>query len=265
MRISKLITVAPIALLLVISAACAPAPTATQSPNPSASAPTATNTPNPAGLCANSLIPVKTGATWNYANDAGTSNAGTFSATITAVRPDGFTVATKFDDSSSIDQQWSCTSDGLVAESLGAGQNALSMSAAGINAKLNTATPTGITLPPNVQTGDKWPYALQLTGSVSQGNLNADLSGSISTDMQAVGTESVTVPAGTFDNAVKVQATTTIKAQAGFGAISIPINSVLNTTFWFAPGVGWVKSSTTGELVGTALSTTTELQSFNIP
>ncbi len=263
MRITKLITVAPIALLLVISAACAPAPTATQSPVPLA--PTATNTPNPAGLCANALLPVKTGATWTYANDAGTANAGTFTATISSVRPDGFTVATKFDDSSSIDQQWSCTSDGLVAESLGAGQNALSLSAAGIDAKLDTATPTGVTLPANVQQGDQWPYALQLTGSVSQGSLKADLSGTISTAMQAVGTESVTVPAGTFDNAVKVQAATTIKAQAGFGAISMPVDAVLNSTFWFAPGVGWIKSTTTGDLLGTALSTTTELQSYNIP
>src|SRR5512140_2846561 len=127
MRITQLMKSAPFAVLLMLSAACGPNPTATQSPNPTSVA-TPTNTPNPAGLCANDLVPVKQGATWTYTDNVGASNAEQFTATIAEVRSDGFTVALTSGGSPAIDQGWSCTSAGLVASSIGSGQGVLGLS-----------------------------------------------------------------------------------------------------------------------------------------
>ncbi len=256
------------ALLSACNARPGPAaPVSTNSPQlqPTSTAVPPTATPQlAAGLCANALVPVKQGATWTYTDTGAAGGPSDFTATITEVRADGFTVSTRFDDNTAADQQWACNADGLQAQSLGAGQAALDLSLASVQAKLATSNATGVTLPPNVQPGMKWPYSIGLSGTLAQGSLSADVTGDISTEFEAVGTESVTVPAGTFD-AMKVQGTSTINVSASYHGLSLPITSVVRTTFWFAPGVGWVKSSQSGELAGTAISSDTELQSYSIP
>ena len=227
-------------------------------------APTNTSAAPATGLCANPLAPVKLGATWTYRNTGGAVSPSTFTTTITDVRPDGFTVTTKFDDSASADQKWACKPEGLVALSLGTGQTALGLSLQGIKADVTTTNATDVTLPAKVQRGMKWPYGLDIAGSMSQGNLAADVNGSIATSFQAVGTESVKVPAGTFD-AMKIVSASTFKVNANYHGLILPITSSIDTTFWFAPGVGWIKSAETGEVVGTAVNTVTELESYHIP
>ena len=187
-----------------------------------------------------------------------------FTTTITQVRSDGFTVATKFDDSTSTDQEWACKPEGLVALSLGTGQTALGLSLQGIKADLTASNPSGLTLPAKVEPGMKWPYGLDIEGTLSQGTLAADVKGTVSTAMQAVGTESVTVPAGTFD-AMKIDTTSTITVSANYHGLTLPLTSTIDTIFWFAPGVGWIKSAETGEVLGTSLNSITELESYNIP
>ena len=172
-------------------------------------------------------------------------------------------MTTSFEDGSSVGQDWDCKPEGLMARSLGSGQP-MGFSMPGVEAKLSTSNPTGATLPANVQPGMKWPYSIDVTGTLSQGALSADLKGGVTTEFQAVGMEQVTVPAGTFD-AMKVQGVSTFKVSINYGGLALPITSVVNSTFWFAPGVGWVKSTESGELVGTAFKETTELQSYNIP
>ncbi len=224
----------------------------------------ATATPSAAGLCANALVPVKPGASWTYADAGVVGVPSHFTATITDVRPDGFTVSTRFDDNTTAGTQWACRPEGLVALSFGAGQTALGLSLAGVQANLTTSNATGVTLPPNVQQGMQWPYAIGVGGTLAEGSLRAQVTGGISTQFEAVGMETVTVPAGTF-NAMKIEGTSTIKVAADYHGLSLPITSVVKTTFWFAPGVGWIKSAESGELAGTAVNAATELQSYSIP
>lgn len=263
------------ALVAALMAACNARPEFLASP----AAPTNTNPPptlqptptNPpeaqtsAGLCSNALAPVKPGATWSYVNSAAGTNPSTFTTTITDVRSDGFTVTTKFDDNTMVSQDWLCKPDGLLALTMGTGQTPFGLSLpAGVEAQLTTANATGLTLPADVQAGMKWPYSIDLAGTLSQGSLSAQLAGAITTEFQALGREQVTVPAGTFD-AMKVQGISTVKVSADYHGLSVPITSVVNTTFWFAPGVGLVKSAESGELAGAAVSGNTELQSYSIP
>jgi len=239
-------------------------PPPTLQPTPTSTPPVEATPEFSAGLCSNPLAPVALGATWTYLNTEGGASPSTFSSTITDVQSDGFTVATMFDDNTTVNQQWSCKPEGLVALSPGAGQTGFGLSLPGVQANLTTSNATGLTLPANVQSGMKWPYNIDLGGTLSQGGLSADLTGTITTEFQAIGTEQVTVAAGTFD-AMKVQGATTLKVSANYHGLSLPITSVINTTFWFAPGVGWIKSAESGELAGTAVNATTELQSYNIP
>ena len=238
-------------------------PTSTSTATPSPIPPT--STPRAEGLCSNSLIPVKTGATWTYvANASGAGGPSSFSTTIMDVRPDGFTTAIKMGDNLTVNQGWACEPDGLVALSMGAAQDLLGLSAQGIKADLKTSNATGVTLPADVGTGRQWSYNLDLAGDLAQGGLSAKASGSASTAFTAVGTETITVPAGTFD-AIKVQGTTTFKMTVDFQGFGVPVTSVVKSTLWFAPGIGWIQSTASGDLLETALSATTQLQSYSIP
>ncbi len=261
MRITKLTRFAALCLLFMLAAACSPL-----APTPSPLPPTATPTvtPNPAGLCANTLIPVKQGATWTYNNNVGTSQLEQFTATITEVRPDGFTVALSSAGNPTINQDWTCKPEGIVASALGSGQGFMGLNVAGIQANISTSNATGVILPSDVDPGKEWPFGINLAGNVSQGNLSANLNGDIDSSMRADDMESVTVPAGTF-NAMKVRGTGNIKVTATYQGIPLPFASTANLTFWFAPGVGWVNSTVSGDLLGTGFSATTELQSYNIP
>lgn len=263
MRLTQLTRSAAIAASIALLSACAPA--GAQSPTNPQSTPTVQPSPTPAaGVCSNALAPVKLGATWTYNTTSGTTNEGSLTTTITDVRPDGFTLAAKFEDGTTISQEWTCKPEGLMPQSLGAGQAALGLSAEGIQANFTTSNATGVALASNVQPGTTWIYGLDVAGNISDGSLNADLKGTVPTTMQAMGTESVTVPAGTFD-AMKVQAASNFNVTATFHGLSLPFSSVVNTTFWLAPGIGLIKSTEAGELAGTALSATTELQSYTIP
>ncbi|HTP00737.1 MAG TPA: hypothetical protein VMJ64_05130 [Anaerolineales bacterium] len=256
------------ALLLASLAACGSIPAFGQvTPSGSsgaASSPSTDGQAPAADLCANPLVPVKQGAIWSYVNTGVSSSPITLSTTITDVKPDGFTVATHFDDSITLDQDWACTPDGLLARSLGSGQTTLGLSLSDVTASFATSNAAGVTLPAHVKQGKTWMYGLDVMGNIVRDNLSAELRGTVSTNLQELGTENVTVPAGTF-SAMKISAVTTFNMNANYSGITIPISSSVNSTFWFAPGVGWVKSVQTGDLPGMAINSVTELQSYKLP
>ena len=257
----------------VMLAACnarpgAPAvsPTTGLSAAPTEGAPVAPTTPpaSGSGQCANPLLPVESGATWRYASAANGSGASSFTIAITGARSDGFTASARLDDNTVINQKWSCKPEGLALVLPGAGQSAQRLSIGGLEANLTISNATGVILPANIQPGMTWPYGLDLAGTLSQGSLSANLTGNIATEFRAIGSETVNVPAGTFE-AMKLQGRSTVAVTADYHGLKLPITSVIDTTLWFAPGVGWVKSTATGEFAGTTVDAGTELQSYTIP
>jgi hypothetical protein len=86
--------------------------------------------------------------------------------------------------------------------------------------------------------------------------------GDVSYSANAVGTESVTTAAGTFD-ALKVEAQQNFNVTADLSGVSVPVAFTGTATTWYAPGVGMVKSVITEDLMGS--TTTVELQSYTIP
>ena len=213
------------------------------------------------GLCANAYYPVREGATWSYKSTSGPAGDFSFTDTITSVRENGFTLTSQFDDVTRT-QEWACEPEGLVALQLG-GPSAATITTQDVQLNLTVNNVSGVTFPSEIITGDVWQHMLEFEGDLDIAGTLAEATGAAESNFSALGTESVTVPAGTFD-AMKVEVDSTITINATFQGISMPVAFSGTYTFWFAQGVGWVKASGTGEVIGTSFTETIELQSYNI-
>ncbi|HEY5729600.1 MAG TPA: hypothetical protein VIS72_06080 [Anaerolineales bacterium] len=211
-----------------------------------------------AGPCANTYYPVREGATWTYLDTSSLAEAVTFTDVISAVSEDGYTLTSQF-DSLTRTQEWACTPEGLVALQLGGG-----LSTAGSNLIVETQSASGVTYPAEINAGDTWQYALDFTGTMVMAGETGEAVGSTQSNFTAIGVESVTIPAGTFD-AMKVQVETTLDFIVTFQGSTVPINLTSSTTSWFVQNVGWVKSDSAGNFAGQSYTETIELQSYNIP
>ena len=132
-----------------------------------------------------------------------------------------------------------------------------------IQLDLDINNSTGVTFPSQINLGDQWQQTLDFTGSVSVANEEAGATGDAQMNFSAIGNEGVTVPAGTFE-ALKVEVDVTLNINATYEGITLPVTFSGEYTYWFAPGVGWVKASGTGRVLGSSFTDTTELQSYNI-
>lgn len=206
-------------------------------------------TPRPTtveGLCDNPYFPVVEGATWNYDM---TTNFGTATSTntITDVGTDGFLMVTDNPNVSYV-ITWECSAEGLYwLQSTGGMFAAVFQTDAGTGT-VQTISFTGVSIPAEVQPGDSWISDEEITAS----GFGVGETFTIYTDYHAVGMETVTVQAGTFD-ALRVDFTMTNTSE------KLPVS--IEGTSWFAAGVGQVK--TTG-LIGD-ISSDLELVSYSIP
>ena len=214
------------------------------------------------GLCANAYYPVRQGATWTYKSAGGPAGEYSFTDTVTAAGEDGFTLSTQIGDLART-QEWTCTAEGLAAQQLG-GAPAAMLNSQGIQLNLDVTNASGVTFPAAVSAGDQWQQTLDVTGSVQVAKEEGEATGNAQMNFTALGNESVTVPAGTFD-AMKVQVATTLNVSVNYEGLSLPVTFTGSHTYWFAPGVGWVKATGTGTVLSTSFSETVELQSYNIP
>jgi hypothetical protein len=273
--IRKMISMLLITLFLAACSAPAPSasPTSLQSTETvqiTATGPAAEPTATLAGstpvaeqsLCANTYYPVREGATWSYKSTGGPAGEYTFTDTITSVRPDGFTLSTQIAGLTR-PQGWSCTPEGLAGLQFG-GAPAAMLNSQNIQLNFVVTNSTGVTFPGQINPGDRWQQTVDLAGEVTAMNEEAQATGSVRMDFSAAGNESVTVPAGTFE-ALRVEVDITLNVNASYEGINLPVSFSGDYSYWFAPGVGWIKSSGTGSVLGTSFSDTTELQSYNIP
>lgn len=213
-------------------------------------------------LCANPYYPVRQGSTWSYRSTGGPAGGYSFTDTITSVREDGFTLSNQFDDLT-LTQEWACKTEGLVALQLGGAPAAL-IHSQGMQMNLEITNASGVTFPSEINAGDEWQHNLQFEGTLSVAGQEGSATGNAETRFAAIGNESVTVPAGTFD-ALNIQVDTTLNFDVRYEGLSIPVTFSARYNYWFAQGVGWVKASGTGSIAGQAFSETLELQSYSIP
>ncbi|MCW5874252.1 MAG: hypothetical protein KIS88_06360 [Anaerolineales bacterium] len=221
-----------------------------------------------ADICTNEYHPVVEGATWVY---GGTSFDGPYSwsATISGVSGSGFVITNAVTSGSGetvlVTHQWACTADGLAALEHGSGP-ASSVAAEGLTANFATISYSGVSLPSTISVGDSWQQNFVLGGQIEvDEGLSADSTGSAAYHYTAVGMETVTVPAGTFE-AIKVAVNTNIEMQISMGAESGPPFSIsIQGHTWFVKDIGWVQTESAYNFEGFAFSDLIQLQSYSIP
>jgi hypothetical protein len=207
--------------------------------------PTATEAPaikNANDQCKNPYYPVVDGATWTYEG----STIGQFNHTLNVSQDQLFTILITSNDTV-FNMEGQCTEDGVILMDSGMSTTAQSSDGSG---SVTTTNQDGVTLPNDIQVGDDWSQTIAYNAGSSEGS---SFSGTIETSYKAVGYESVSVPAGTFEALKIIQNTTMTIAGTSFDTSS---------NLWYVQDVGNIK---TEQIVGGGVSTTSELVSYNIP
>lgn len=244
-------------IVLVLNSACgAPdtilaIPTATQSldfeisatQNPVATPETAYQ-PNPNDACNNQYYPIVNGAQWTYQITI-QNGAPTTATHSMAVVDDGSFTLTVQDAESIFTLDGTCGDDGVILLNVPGVSVTYSDESGG--STLSTTNDDGVTVPDDIQVGDDWSQTISVVGS-SGGEVT--LSATIETTYKAIGYETLTVPAGTF-NALKVEQNGSMTMQ---GAPAFETHGFI----WYAAGIGTVKSGLDGTY-------TSELVSYSIP
>lgn len=257
-------------IIIALAAACSPA----SAPSPAAPAegaadatetPEATPTADLAstGACANLYFPVREGASWTYSGEAGPDGPYSFTDRITAVREDGFTLTADFDGLTRT-QEWSCKEEGLVALDYNGGP-AGSVATEGLDATFETSDVEGVILPAAVAPGDTWSQSFTLSGSILLPNgTNAMAGGAGQSNFTAVGRESVSVPAGSFE-ALRVDLEFDLELELQMGDITVPLTLTTTGSTWFVEGLGWVKSTSIGTVYDQPIEETIVLEASSVP
>ena len=271
---NRMLFLMTICMIVISVAACSPAapvtsPTAqspeatAEVPAPTTEVPTATEAPTSVPepsvhACTNPYMPIVVGATWNYK--------------LTGPLPDTFTHSIlSVDESSFVEQDvfaagvtrqgtWNCENGSLIALDPPSGASANVNTENNVSVDFETKDLSGVTIPAAINAGDTWSQSLTLEGTQTINGTSFPASNQLTSDCKAIGMESVTVEAGTFD-AMRVECQTTMNLSLSMG--DVPIQNTLNLTGtnWYAEGVGLVKTLTTG----LGFDSTTELISYTIP
>ena len=160
--------------------------------NPVPEAPTQ-GAPSSGDECGNPYYPVVNGSQWNY---IGTN--GPFSYSLSSGTVGEFTIVVEL-GANTFNIVGLCMQGGDI-NLLEVPGDSLSYSGEAGSATTKTTRKEGVTLPGDIQVGDDWSQTLGLV--VSAGNLKKEYT--VDATYTAIGYESVTVPAGTF-NALKIK------------------------------------------------------------
>jgi len=240
-------------------------PLATSVPSAeSVASPIPSPVPSPAsssasGACANSLYPVVAGASWTYTTTGGTV-VGDYTRSILTVNADGFTDQDIFTSGITRTGEWKCDSGSLIALQPDGGPSGVVQSD-NVTAEFHTTAMSGVTLPGIVNAGDTWTQNFTIEGNESINGKSIPAKNETAYSCTAAGTESVTVPAGTFD-AVRVDCQADINITITVSGAEVPTHVTTTSTMWYAPGVGTVKSD---NVISGAANNTIELTAYHIP
>jgi hypothetical protein len=203
----------------------------------------ATEVPAPSGSnendqCGNPYYPVVNGAEWTY-----TGPTGQFTHSLATGDNGAFTDTVKSGENTFVIQGL-CLEGGDI-NLLDVPGNSLSYSGGTGKSTMTTTKNEGVTLSGDIQQGDDWSQTIGV--EVSAGNKKMDFT--IDSTFTAVGYETVTVPAGTF-NALKVEESSDMGG---------PEPTIIN--LWYVQNVGSIKT----EIKMGDQTLVNELVSYNIP
>jgi len=211
------------------------------------------------GACDNSLYPVAVGVSWTYSTSS--TVTGNFTRSITAVNADGFTDQDVFTGGITRTGEWKCDHGALIALQPDGGTSGTVQTDNNITASFQTTDMNGVTFPATANVGDSWSQNFTLEGTESINGQDIPVKNVTAFSCTIGNTESVTVPAGTFD-AVHMDCKTDITITVTVSGVEVPTNVSTTSIMWYAPGVGLVKSDNT---LSNNDTNTIELTAYTIP
>jgi hypothetical protein len=238
-----------------------PAPAAPLPPqdttNESAPAAEAPSSNSSSGACANPYMPIVTGVSWSYKLTGPVPD--TFTRSITAVEAGGFADQEVFGSGIIRQSKWTCDNGNLIAVNpVDGGSSTLNTEDYSVD--FQTTASSGVTLPSTVNAGDAWEQTLTLEGTQTMNETVIPTKNQFTNTCKAIGIESVTVEAGTF-NAMRVECMTVMDITITMNENPIQQNLTLNNVHWYAENIGLVKTTTMGE----GLDSMIELTTYSIP
>ena len=230
----------------------------TSSPVPASGTQSSSSTGNSSsGACRNSYFPIVVGATWDYKLTGPVNDS--YTESILSADGSGFTEQSVFGTGATRQGKWNCANGSLTALDPTSGGSA-SVSTSNATGDFQTSDLSGVTIPASINPGDTWTQGVTLTGIETIHGQQYPTSNKFTNDCKAVGTESVTVQAGTFDALhVECQTNMLITITISGTSTQTPVN--FNSTVWYVKNVGMVKTATSGS----GINSTIELVSYKIP
>jgi hypothetical protein len=260
MKTNKIPSLLITGILVLSILGCGANPQVTSAPTeaPTISVPTAeAPTGNSSGACANPYLPVIVGATWNYKLTGAVSD--TFTRSILSLDAGTFTDQDVFGNGISRQSQWNCDNGNLTALNPSGGVSS-SVNTENVTVNFETTELSGITLPAAINPGDTWSQTATLEGTQVINGVEIPAKNQFTANCTAVGIETVTVEAGTFD-AMHFDCPVTMNITITMQDAPIEHAITFNSSNWHAQDIGLIKTVTTGE----GLNSTIELVSFTIP
>jgi hypothetical protein len=207
--------------------------------------------------CANPYLPIIAGAAWKYSLTGSATD--TFTRSILSVDENGFTDQDVFSAGVTRQGKWSCDNGSLIALDPANGPSA-GVSSYNLDVDFQTKELSGVTLPATIHAGDTWSQSITLEGTSTINGQSIPAKNHTTSDCTAVGLESVTVPAGTF-NAMRVDCKVGIHITVTMNGTEIPTKLKMNSTNWYAEKVGLIKTVFTRA----GFNSKIELTSYTIP
>lgn len=212
------------------------------------------------GYCGHAFYPVVDGRALTYATNSTLEGTGEYTTTFSNVTDTSFTLSTDVGEGTMIATDWTCTADGLLAPQF----SQLPGGMEGMDIEFTEAD--GISIPSEemFQVGESWPLHYIANATMAVGD-DASMQMQQTFDMTNTVTaiEAISVPAGDFPNAVRVETTGSISTAVTMGGQQQPgVSFDLNYTSWYAEGVGLVRQEMP-DFFGTGSNYITELVSVD--
>ena len=190
-----------------------------------------------AGNCANAYFPVVDGRVYTYSSSISGFGVSNFTQTYSDVTDDSFTITIDSGSGESFSNTWTCTGEGMLSPEFtqmpGGMEGMLS---------IDFVEAEGVTLPSEdmFQPGESWTthyVAKAVINIPGSGEMN--MTQTIDMTNNVIGTEAVSVPAGDFDSAVRVDTTGAVTMDMGDTGMTTTID--MSYSSWYVENVGLVR------------------------
>jgi len=206
------------------------------------------------GLCSNPYFPVKPDFVWNYLVKS-PSETYEYNSSFYEITDSSFTE--KIGSSTfNADIKWLCLLDGLVQSEY----SALMLEEDDQGIEFTTESFDGITLPSLEKwvIGYKWDTLYKVRTIITDEGEQMTFNGDIIINNEIVAMESVTVPAGIFPEAVKIDSDKSMNISADIEGVSMSFNAYTDISSWYVGETGLIKQTSQA----TCGTTTVELLSI---